>query len=94
MSKGESIAKRRGANPFEIAVHKSDTVEVLQALGCTVQLGSDFSSESGGGSQAAYQIQSVGVVFSDVLNDVSVCHPLCHGDELSLFYVLLNPNEL
>ena len=50
-------------------------MEVLQTLGCPVQLLPPFS-EGTGESEVTYQLQSVGMIISDVVHDVPVRHPL------------------
>ena len=46
--KKEPVAKRCDTDPFEVPVCKIGAVEVLQALGCSVQLLSRMSEGSGG----------------------------------------------
>ena len=41
--KNESVTKRRNTDPFEVTVCEVDTVEILETLGCVVQLPSSFS---------------------------------------------------
>ena len=68
-------------------------MDVLETLGCAVQLLSHFSEGSGGGSGATYQVQSVGLILLNVVHDAPVLHPLCYSDELPLLHVFPNPNK-
>ena len=88
-----SVAKWRETDPFEVPMCETGTMEVPQTLGCFVQLSSRFSDGSGGGSEAAYQLQPVGRIVFNVVHDIPVIHPLRHSDELSFPYVFLNPNK-
>jgi len=87
------LVTEKNTDPFEITVCEMDVVEVLQALGCPVQLSSRLSERNGGDSEVAYQFQSVGLMIFNVLHDGSVHHPLRNGDELSFPHVFLSPNE-
>ena len=70
------------------------TVEVLQTLSCPVQLLSHFCEGSGMDCTVTYQFQSVDVISSEVLHNVSVRHPLPSSGELPFIHIPLNPNEL
>jgi hypothetical protein len=67
---------RRDTDPFEVPVCEIDIMEVLQTLGCPMQLLSHLSEGSGGGSKVTHQLQSVDRIIFDILCDVSMCHPL------------------
>ena len=51
-------------------------MEVLQTLGSSVQLLSQFSDGNGGKSEGTHQFQPICVVVFNVLHDVSMRHPL------------------
>jgi len=57
-------------------VGETHTMEILQTLGCPVQLLLYFSGGGSGDIGATYQIKSVGVITFYVLHDVPVLHPL------------------
>jgi len=75
-------------------VCETGVVEVLETLGCTVQLPPHFSEGCGGKSEATYKFQSVGVIVFNELHNIPTRHPLRHGCELAFLHVLLGPNEL
>ena len=79
---------------FEIPVCETGTMEVLQSLGCPVQLPSHYNGGSGRWSEVTYQFQSVGVILSNVLHDSPVLHPLRHSSELPFLHVPPNPDKL
>jgi len=57
-------------------MRKTDTVQVFQTLGCTVQLSLNLSRRSSREREVMHQFQSVGVILADVLHDVPMTHPL------------------
>ena len=76
VEKKNSVAGRRETNlpevPREIGI-----VEILQSLSYSMQLPTYFSEgAANGGSEIAYQFQSVDEFVFDVLHDVVVHHPL------------------
>ena len=64
------------AHPFEVPVCDITLMEVLQTLGCAVQLLLGLSKGSGGESGLTYQLQPVGGMNFNVFHDATVLHPL------------------
>ena len=85
--------RRKNTDPFEITVCEMDTMEVLQALGCPVQLSPMLSEGSGVGSEVTHQLQSVGAIVFNVLHNGPLQHPLGNGYELSFLRVFLDPDK-
>ena len=66
----------KDTDSFEIPVCETGAMEILQTLGCPVQLFPHFSEETSGKSDATYQLQPVYVIISYVVHDVAMGHPL------------------
>ena len=57
-------------------MRKTNTVKILETLSCVVQLSLYFSRKSGREMEITCQIQSVDGVFPNIMEDISMLHPL------------------
>jgi len=71
------IGREKGnTDPFQVTVRDLAAMEVLQTLGCSVQLLSHFGGGSGRESGVTYQLQSVSRIGLNELHDIAALHPL------------------
>lgn len=75
-SEEELVARWRDTDPFQIPMRNLAAMEILQTLGCPIQLSWDFNGGSGRKSEVTYQLQPVCGVLLDELHDVPAFHPL------------------